>query len=210
MSGSPLAAEGALLLRLAGAGEASHDFVTGRRGSFRELVQGAARAAAQRRSIELVVLVTRPLVPELRSVASLALGLGAGSVVFAWPSAADQPWRVPRYELAAPDLLVAAAALQRRRRTVAFAGLPRCLLPVTAALVVAPVDDDGAAAPTYAPRCAGCSRRPDCAGIPGDYLARFGDRELRPLAAPSAGAAPTAASPGNGSAAAPPRRPIAG
>ncbi len=169
---------------LLGASEAGHDFLTRAPGSFRQTVAGARRLAAAGVALTVRVVVTRPAVPSLRAMAALALGLGARAVRFSWARADDgaRAWLQPRYALALPELAAAAEAIARAGRAVVVDGVPRCLAPSpTAAEATAPACfAPSPPADAFAPRCAGCALRGGCAGVPADYLARFGDGELAP------------------------------
>jgi cyclic pyranopterin phosphate synthase len=170
---------------LLGVNEAAHDFLSRAPGSFRQTIAGATRLVAARVALTIRIIVTRPAVPSLPSLATLGLGLGAREIRFSWARSDGETareWLVPRYALALPELEPAAAAITRARREAAIDGVPSCLAPPglrvlpTGAACFSPTGTDD----RYSPRCEPCALRPTCPGVPAGYLARFGDAELQP------------------------------
>jgi len=154
---------------------AAHDHVTGQAGSHAAAVARLLAAGAPR---EVATLVVRSnfreltaLPPWLRAheVTSWSLTFpGAGGRFAADP----RPW-IPRYGMALPHALMAIDQARRLGIEATIAGVPACLL--------GPHADWRRDEPprAFAPRCDGCARRSDCAGVDAWYLERFGAGELR-------------------------------
>jgi hypothetical protein len=89
--------------------------------------------------------------------------------------AADpRPW-LPRLGMAVPHALAAIDRARRLGMVAELAAVPRCL--------VGPHDAwlDRGPARAFGERCEQCAVRSTCDGVDAWYLARFGERELRPL-----------------------------
>jgi hypothetical protein len=172
---------------LLGSTARSHDGLARAPGAFRQALAGAQRLRAAGVALTVRLIVTRSTLPELPAMATLALGLGASEVRFSFARADDERatgryWLLARYALASAPLAAATAALRRAGRAVSIDGAPRCLVPDGAELVAtAPACfAPAASADAFSPRCAPCTERARCPGVPPGYLARFGDGELAP------------------------------
>ncbi|HSA24831.1 MAG TPA: methyltransferase domain-containing protein, partial [Myxococcota bacterium] len=187
---------------LAGPDAASHDAAVRARGAFSESLRTLANLRATRVERTVNVVVTRQNVARLDEFPPLLAPLAPLRVKFSLiepeGNALDGFARlVPTWKESAAR--VAHAILRARDYpdlTVAFDGCPLCLLPGLEDLDAGlradgfawmaeafetcfhPVDDRNRG---FGGRCAGCSLRRRCRGGFLTYLARRGERELRPV-----------------------------
>lgn len=171
-------------LSLQGPTAALQDYLVGTPGSFERAVQVLGDARALGLEVRVTTVLTRS---SFRSLAPMGPFL-AGHGVTAWRvmvpevagRAADAFDRVvPRLSLALPYALHALSEARKSGIEAVLSGAPLCLLgPHAAFLSPSP-------ARAFGEPCEGCAARSSCPGLAAIYLARFGDRELRTLEAPT-------------------------
>lgn len=169
-------------LSLHGSNAGSHDYHTGREGSFDVLwaAAGAARAASLR--VVVTTVLTRSSFRVLSEIPPLLQARGVAAWHIAVPlargRAADAFDRVyPRLALALP-FAIHALELARRLGVPAFtSGAPLCLLGPFAVRSITTPEQPGTRA--FHARCEGCAARAACPGVDPTYLARFDGDELR-------------------------------
>ncbi len=165
-------------LSIHGARAAVHDYHTGVAGGFDQVTSGLGRLRGEGVSVVVTTLLTRS---NARTLVELPAWL-AHHGVLAWsialPHAAGRAGLefdriMPRLALALPFALHALDRARKLGMAVAIMGAPGCLLGpwLAESIVEAPR--------CFAPVCEGCATKSVCAGIDGNYLARFGGDELR-------------------------------
>jgi hypothetical protein len=168
---------GVVHLSIHGATARAHDYHTGVEGSF--------AALAERTRTGTVVASTLLTRSSYRDLGRIATWLAAHRAK-AWaiivlrtegPIAADFDRLTPRLALAIPFALRAIDAARKLGIAAVLHDAPLCLLGPHA------VRARRTAPRSFPPRCEGCAARPACAGLDPRYLERFGDGELRPIAA---------------------------
>ncbi len=162
-----------------------HDWVAGREGDHREALDALLAARALGLEVTVWTRLTRSNARALAELPSLIKARGARAWVVVLPTAGEVPAPftavVPRLGLSVPATLAALEAARRRGLEARITGAPRCVLGRFAAR----------AAPSppraYAAVCEDCPSRASCPGVDPDYLARFGEGELRasPAIAPA-------------------------
>ncbi len=186
-------------LSIHGASAEVHDHHTGRPGSF----EAACRTLGESRRLGMPAIVTTVLTrSSYRVIADLPVFLSSRGVA-AWcietVRTAGRAVRafdriVPRLALAIPFALHALDSARTRGLDAWIRGAPSCLLGpfASAALDLAPSGPASAAAASraYGAPCGRCGARALCPGVDAQYLARFGDDELRPRDAVTPGAWP--------------------
>ena len=179
-------------LSIHGASAEAHDFHTDRPGSFQRALAAARGLRTCRVPFVVTSVVTRSSARGLDALAGLLVELGASAWTIAWPEIAGRAVAafdrtIPRFGVAVPFVLHAAAIAMRRRLPVALAGFPHCTLGPLARLDL-PARPRG-----FAPPCDGCAARPGCPGVAPQYALRFGSGELHPREAGVAASAMPAA-----------------
>lgn len=165
-----------------------HDWVAGREGDHREALDALHAARALGLEVTVWTRLTRSNARALAELPSLIKARGARAWLVVLPVAAEVPEPftavVPRLGLSLPAALAAIEAARRRGLDARIRGAPRCVLGRFA--------DRAAPSPAraYAVICEGCPSRASCPGVDPEYLALFGEGELRP--APDLAPAPWA------------------
>lgn len=175
----------------------AHDWLVGRPGALKAALRAIRAAVEAGMPVTAEVVVTRPTMPHLAETVDVLTRVGVRSLCLRRLAAADVDRAAfaalsPRLSLLAGDLERAATtALQRRARLV-LRDFPVCVAPRLQRLFAAPgaevwLGGDGTAGARVAPGpgCPDCPGDAHCAGVPSDYVARFGWEEF-------ADAAPTA------------------
>lgn len=161
-------------LQLHGSTAAVHDYVVGRDGDF-DTVRAALKSSS---ASTVLTFVTRANTHVLATLGQWLLEQRAhvASWVLRWPGPRRPGLALPRLGLVAPRVLHAAELARRGGLRVSTEGLPPCVLgPHARHRTPTP-------ATAFATVCEGCSARPQCEGVPAEYLTAFGeDLELRAL-----------------------------
>lgn len=177
-----------LHVTLLGAEPAVHDHHTGVEGSLKALLAGVAAARARGLAVAATTVLTRSNYRVLNALPPLLASRGVAAwqvttLLVAGRAVAAMDPLVPRLALALPYALHALDAATRLGVRAVVSGAPWCLLgPFTARALPSPPR-------TFAPPCDVCALRGTCPGLDATYLARFGDDELSPPAAPPRAAA---------------------
>ncbi len=160
-----------------GAEAASHDYHTGREGSFAELMAGIAAARAEGLTVVAATVLTRSNFRGLDALARLIHQKGIAAWSIAIPHVAGRAEKnfdrvVPRLAMALPFALHAVSLAQKLGLPVFLDGAPLCLLGPFAHLSLKP------RARAYAKICDECDAREMCPGVDARYLSRFEGDEL--------------------------------
>lgn len=166
-------------LSIHGARPEVHDYHTSATGSLTATLDGL-RALRQRGPEITVVASTVVTRSNFRGLAELPARLRAWGVTawrLCWPQAAGGAQAafdriVPRFGLAAPFVLHAAAAARREGLAVVTAGLPSCVLGPMAELA------HTTRRRSHDEVCNDCPSYATCSGVDAHYLRRFGPGEL--------------------------------
>lgn len=175
-----------------GADARSHDYHTGREGSFDRLWEAVAAARSSGMPVVVTTVLTRSSYRTLSDVALLlrARGIAAWHVAvpIARGRAREQFDRVmPRLGMAMPFALHALETARRVGLSAYVSGAPLCLLGPLASRAIRTLEPTDARA--FAPPCESCAARAGCVGLDPAYLARFDGDELRPRERAEAAAA---------------------
>ncbi|MEM6990866.1 MAG: radical SAM protein [Myxococcota bacterium] len=174
-------------LSIHGARPGVHDYHVGAPGGLAATQAGLSTLRAlgrERGEVPAVVattVVTRSNFRVLSELPAALAGWGIAAWCLQWPEAVGSAGAafdriVPRFGLAVPFALHAAATAARGGLSVFVAGVPVCVMgPMRRVLAPSP-------SRSYAPVCASCEARPACCGADSRYLERFGAQELRPAA----------------------------
>lgn len=201
-----LAAAGATEINasIKGPDAATHDALARTPGCFDLMVRGIAEARRAGLAVEGDVLVYRSNAPALPAIVRTfhALGVERFSLwLFTAMGAADPALvnEVPRIADVMPHIVRAMdLGLSDRPDFITTLHTPPCTVPEThhralfyapdlALLVTNPgghrflLETSPIEGGVYLDRCGGCRLRPRCDGARADYLAQFGDGELRPI-----------------------------
>jgi MoaA/NifB/PqqE/SkfB family radical SAM enzyme len=168
-----------LHLSIHGPNAESHDFHTGRPGSFARCIEILARGQRANLSVVVTTIVTRSNLRELPKLPPLLKRRGVQAwllePVRPYGRAADHFARVvPRFGMAIPWALHALEQARRHALSAWIRGAPLCSLGPFAAAALA--DQPRA----YPAPCTDCPARRRCPGVDPAYLEVFGDSELRP------------------------------
>lgn len=174
---------GDLQLSIHAATAASHDYHTGRAGSFAALLDLLERA--RRRGLTCVVssVVTRSNFRELSRLPALLKREGVSAWLLEWVrpfgrAGASFGRVVPRFGMALPWAL---AALEQARRVDLSAwirGAPICTLGPFAGQALDPGGEGPSSLGQFPSACEGCSARSRCPGVDARYLEHFDATEL--------------------------------
>jgi MoaA/NifB/PqqE/SkfB family radical SAM enzyme len=168
-----------LHLSIHGPSAASHDFHTGRPGSFASCIELLAWGQRANLTVVVTTIVTRSNLRELAKMPPLLKRRGVSAwllePVRPYGRAADHFARVvPRFGMAMPWALHALEQARRHALSAWIRGAPLCSLGPFAASAL---PDQPRA---YPAPCTDCPARQRCPGVDPAYLEVFGDSELRP------------------------------
>jgi hypothetical protein len=164
-------------LSIHGAEARVHDWHVGRAGAFDAAIRAWAAARAVGLEVVVATVLTRSTFRALAPMPRMLASRGAAGWCIEVPrwrgaaaTAADRV--VPRLALALPFALHAIDAAEALGLPSFVRGAPSCLLgPWASRALDGETRDFGAA-------CQECASRAACAGVDGEYLARFGDGEI--------------------------------
>jgi hypothetical protein len=168
-----------VIISLAGAAPAVHDYHSGRIGSFAETLAAIAAAVADHRAVEVETPITRS---SYRTLSELPSFLQHHRVarwclrIVTVDEFATEPathW-VPRLAMAMPFVLHAVVRAERLGLAVAVVDAPLCLLGQYQRHSIARTTR------SHPAPCDRCRLRDRCVGIDPRYAERFGTGELSP------------------------------
>jgi cyclic pyranopterin phosphate synthase len=182
--------------------EAAYDRMVRSAGAYPLMVAGLRNLVARGVPLRADAIVTRETYPRLAAAVRWLAAEGVRRVDFWWVSLTDgnrdNVASLPSWREAVPALREALAAARALGMEARSLHVPRCLLGADAAhahdpgadrvRVVTPeaafdLDRSKLAGRVHVAACdAGCVHRPACPGVRPDYLARWGDGELAPVA----------------------------
>jgi hypothetical protein len=163
----------------------AHDWLVSLPGAARRALRAIDTLRRLALAIELAATVTRPTVPYLGELASLAAKAGAEALwlrrlELVGRAASEAIMLAPRFALAERHLEEAVRIAERRGVRVVLEGFPECAVGEArhARALPAQIESIGYGA-AAGEGCARCPGMPSCAGVPADYAARFGLDEFR-------------------------------
>ena len=174
-----------LQLSLHGPIAETHDYQTGRPGSFDQILDTFRAALKLGLTIVVVTVITRSNYRDLLRMPPLLKrhGVAAWLLEYVRPhgrAATGFARVVPRFGMALPWSLHAIQQARRHSLPAWIRGAPLCGLGPFAKLSL---DDPPR---THVEVCAGCAAQPRCPGVDASYLEVFDASELRPVPAPQA------------------------
>ena len=168
----------------------AHDWLVGQPGALKAAHRAIRACVDAGLPVTAEIVLTRPTAPHVAETVAVLARSGVRAVCARRLMATDAPGTTfvplsPRLSLLGPSLERAAAVALERRVRLSLRDLPICVAPrlrplfaaVTSETWVMPDGsvqlrgDAGAGCPT-------CPERPQCAGVPQDYVARFGWEEF--------------------------------
>lgn len=159
---------------LHGARAEVHDWVAGEPGAYRRAIATLTTGRSLGLQLAVYTSLTRSNARVLPELPRLLRARAVRGWVVALPETLDTAIH-PRLGMAMPSALAALAQAHTLGLDARVLGAPWCVLGTLR----------GLAAPSkpreYGARCEGCAARERCPGVTPDYLARFGEGELRRL-----------------------------
>lgn len=168
----------------------AHDWLVGQPGALKRTLRTIRACKEAELPITADIVLTRPTMPHLAETVEVLARVGVRSVCVRRLTAEDAEGTTfvplsPRLSLMEKSLEDAAAVALQRRVRLSLRDLPLCVAPRLRPLFAKEnsegwVMPDGAVR-TRAPAgtgCAACSGLPQCAGVPRDYVSRFGWEEF--------------------------------
>jgi MoaA/NifB/PqqE/SkfB family radical SAM enzyme len=178
----------------------AHDWLVRRSGAARRVVRAIRTARALGLAVEIEAVITRPTQSHLAELVEAAAALGVARVCLRrlssrGPAQHDFVALSPRFALLEPQLERARAQAERSGVSIRLHDIPECAAGRAREQRVGPgrvhwhvVEGEAWAAaraalaePPRGPGCPSCPGLPACGGAPLDYVARFGNDELRSM-----------------------------